>query len=302
MGMVTLAFNTEEFKDLYPFANHFFTQRSGFRQHYLDEGKGQPMVMVHGNPSWSFLYRDMVKAFRDDYRCIAPDHLGCGLSDKPETGAFTYTLKEHVDNLEALIDSLNLSEPLNLVVHDWGGAIGMGYATRHPDKVRRLVILNTGAFRLPADCPFPWPLWLFRNSQLGACINRKLNAFSFVASHTCTVKSLSRKIRHGFRAPYDNPGNRVATTRFVQDIPLAPGDPSYDELLRIENGLAALTSKPAIILFGRKDFVFGRYFYNEWRQRFPDAEAHSFHAGHYLLEDVGDKVFGLVRAFFARNA
>lgn len=299
--MVTLAFNTEEFKDLYPFANRYYTHRSGHRQHYLDEGQGQPFVMVHGNPSWSFLYRDMVKAFRGDYRCIAPDHIGCGLSDKPGLDAFSYTLKEHVDNLEALIDSLELKEPVNLAVHDWGGAIGMGYATRHPEKVRRLVILNTGAFRLPASCPFPWPLWLFRNSSLGACLNRKFNAFSFIASHTCTVTPLSRKVRHGFRAPYDCPANRVATTRFVQDIPMAPGDPSYDELLRIENGLAGLAAKPALICFGRKDFVFGRHFFNEWKTRFPHAETHSFHAGHYVLEDAGDQIFRLVRAFFAGN-
>ncbi|MDD3149097.1 MAG: alpha/beta fold hydrolase, partial [Candidatus Riflebacteria bacterium] len=275
-----MAFNTEEFKDLYPFANHFFSHKTGFRQHYVDEGKGEPFIMVHGNPSWSFLYRDMIKEFSNTCRCIAPDHIGCGLSDKPGLEAFGYTLREHVDNLEALIESLDLKEPVNLAVHDWGGAIGMGYATRHPEKIKRMIILNTAAFRLPAACPFPWPIWLFRNTDLGASLNQTFNAFSFIASHTCSIKGLNRKVRHGFRAPYDSPANRVATTRFVQDIPLSTADASYDELLRIETGLAKLADKPALVCFGRKDFVFGRHFFDEWKMKLPQAEFHSFHAGH----------------------
>lgn len=299
--MVSMAFNKQEYQDLYPFSGSFFTHQSGHKQHFVDEGSGEPFVMVHGNPSWSFLYRDMIKEFSNDYRCIAPDHIGCGLSDKPDLNSFGYTLKEHVDNLEALIDSLNLQQPINLAVHDWGGAIGMGYATRHPDRVKRLIVLNTGAFRLPAECPFPWPIWAFRNTEIGACMNRHLNAFSFIASHTCSIKGMSRKVRHGFRAPYDSPANRVATTRFVQDIPLIESDPSYAELVRIETGLELLKDKPMIICFGRKDFVFNRYFYQEWQKRFPKAEAHSFHAGHYVLEDMGEQIFNLVRFFFHSN-
>mgnify|MGYP000964283504 CR=1 FL=1 len=155
-----MTFNHADYQDIYPFAPHNFTHKSGLKQHYVDEGQGEPIVMVHGNPSWSFLYRDMIKNFRGEYRCIAPDHIGCGLSDKPGLDGFGYTLREHVDNLEALIESLQLTQPINLVVHDWGGAIGMGYATRHPEKIKRMVILNTGAFRLPKGCPFPWPIWL----------------------------------------------------------------------------------------------------------------------------------------------
>lgn len=299
--MVIMTFNTQEFRDLYPFDGKFFSHESGIKQHYLDEGQGEPFVMVHGNPSWSFLYRDMVKAFRSDFRCIVPDHVGCGLSDKPGLDRFPYTLEQHVNNLEKLIASLNLKQPITLAVHDWGGAIGMGFATRNPDKIKRLIVLNTGAFRLPKACPFPWPIWAFRNTNLGACINQSFNAFSFIASHTCSIKGMSKKVRHGFRAPYDCAQNRVATTRFVQDIPLTASDLSYNELVRIEEGLQALQNKPMIICFGRKDFVFGRHFFNEWKQRFPAAEAHSFHAGHYVLEDVGEQIFSLVRAFIASN-
>lgn len=293
-----MAFDRNRFADLYPFKENFFTHSNGLKQHYVDEGSGEPLVMVHGNPSWSFLYRDMIREFSVTMRTIAPDHIGCGLSDKPGLDDFGYRLAEHVDNLEALLKSLKLEEPINLAVHDWGGAIGMGYATRHPDKIKRLIVMNTGAFRLPAGCPFPWPIWMFRNTDLGANFNQTFNAFSVIASYTCAIKGLSPKIREGFTAPYDCPDNRVATTRFVQDIPLVPQDPSYDELLRIENGLAQLSEKPMLICFGRKDFVFTRHFYHEWRKRFPKAEAHSFHAGHYLLEDVGAEVFALMRKLF----
>jgi len=294
-----MTFNHADYQDIYPFKPTYFHHNQGFKQHYVDTGGGEPIVMVHGNPSWSFLYRDMIKNFMPQYRCIAPDHIGCGLSDKPALDEFGYTLREHIDNLEAIIESLHLEKPINLVVHDWGGAIGMGYATRHPDKIKRMVVLNTGAFRLPHGCPFPWPIWLFRNTDLGACLNQTFNAFAFIASHTCSLKGMSQKVRHGFRAPYDTPANRIATTRFVQDIPLLPGDPSYAELVQVEENLHKLAEKPALICFGRLDFVFTRHFYNEWKKHFPKAEAHSFHAGHYILEDVGSEVFALMRKLLA---
>ncbi|OGK09266.1 MAG: hypothetical protein A2W80_00475 [Candidatus Riflebacteria bacterium GWC2_50_8] len=297
-----MTFNHAEYQDLYPFKPQYFSHTSGLKQHYVDEGNGEPLVMVHGNPSWSFLYRDMIKTFSGEFRCVAPDHIGCGLSDKPGLDSFNYTLREHIDNLEELIESLHFTQPINLVVHDWGGAIGMGYATRHPEKIRRMVILNTGAFRLPQSSPFPWPLWIFRHTDFGACLNQTFNAFSFIASHTCSLKGMSRKIRHGFRAPYDCPENRVATTRFVQDIPLTPNDPSYSELVGIEENLRKLADKPALICFGRLDFVFNRHFYNEWQRHFPKAAAHNFHAGHYVLEDAGSEIFALMRELFAAKA
>jgi pimeloyl-ACP methyl ester carboxylesterase len=292
-----MAFNKENYQEEYPFESKYFTTASGYKLHYVDEGSGTPLVMVHGNPTWSFKYRDMIKKFRGDYRCIALDHLGCGLSEKPSNKDFEYTLKNHIDNLEALIKSLNIKEPINIAVHDWGGAIGMGYATRHPEKIGKIIVFNTAAFRLPKECPFPWPIWVFRHTKIGPWLNRKLNAFSLIASLTCSIKVMSSKIRKGFRAPYDSPENRVATTEFVLDIPLKPSDRSYAELIKIEEGLEKLSEKPMIICFGRKDFCFNRSFYNQWREIFPDAVKHSFNAGHYLLEDAKDEIFPLLASF-----
>ena len=130
------------FRDLYPFRSQYLTL-SGWKYHYVDEGSGDPLVMLHGNPTWSFYYRALIAAFSPTHRVIAPDHVGCGLSDKPQ--AYSYTLAQHINNLEALLDALEL-ERLTLFLHDWGGPIGMGYALRHPERVKRFVVFNTAAF------------------------------------------------------------------------------------------------------------------------------------------------------------
>lgn len=302
-----MSFEASSVPGQYPFKGRSF-DRHGLRLHYLDEGNDpaqppkDPLICVHGNPSWSFLYRTIAKNLSDRCRVIVPDHIGCGLSDKPGSDRYDYQLKSRVDDLEALIDSLNLTRPLTLMVHDWGGAIGVGYAVRHPERVARLIITNTAAFRLPEGHPFPWPLYIFRNCALGACINNHLNAFAEITALTSTAKPLAPEIHRAFVAPYDSPANRIATTRFVQDIPLVPGDPSYDELLKTENGLTQLAGKPMLICWGRRDFIFDRGFFKEWRRRFPKAETHSFaEAGHYLLEEVGDRVLELIKDFLKRN-
>src|SRR5262245_29952549 len=134
---------------LYPFAGHFF-DAGGVRLHYLDEGRGPPVVMLHGNPTWSFYYRTLVLRLRDRYRCVVPDHVGCGLSDKPDESRYPYTLERRVQDLTALLDHLRFDRDVTLVLHDWGGMIGSAWATRFPERVKRLVVLNTAAFPLPA--------------------------------------------------------------------------------------------------------------------------------------------------------
>src|SRR5512137_1488563 len=129
-----------DLKKSYPFTGRSL-DLDGLRFHYLEEGEGLPVVMIHGNPSWSFYYRNLVLALRDRYRCIVPDHVGCGLSAKPGDDRYDYTLPRRVDDLERLIDHLGLMEKITLVLHDWGGMIGMAYALRHPGRIGRLVLL-----------------------------------------------------------------------------------------------------------------------------------------------------------------
>ena len=151
--------------------------RDGLRLHYIDEGAGEPVVMLHGNPTWSFYYRHLIDDLRDSYRVIAPDHIGCGLSDKPDDSRYDYTLARRVDDLEALLDHLGLDRDLTLVLHDWGGIIGMTFAARHPERIARLVVCNTAAFHKPAGKSFPRALSLFRDSPAGAWLARGLNLF-----------------------------------------------------------------------------------------------------------------------------
>jgi haloalkane dehalogenase len=167
---------------MYPFESHYL-DRNGLKYHYLDEGTGDPVVMVHGNPSWSFLYRNVVLALRGQYRTVVPDHIGCGFSDKPDDSRYAYRLERRIDDLEALLEHLGIVRDVTLVVHDWGGMIGLGWAARHPERLRRLVVLNTSGFPLPSTKPLPWTLWLCRNTPIGAFLVRGFNAFSFGATY-----------------------------------------------------------------------------------------------------------------------
>jgi pimeloyl-ACP methyl ester carboxylesterase len=288
-------------KNLYPFDSHFL-ELGPLRLHYVDEGSGEVVVAVHGNPTWSFYYRELIKDLRTDHRVIAPDHMGCGLSDRPDDDAYSYSLERRVADFETLMDRLELDD-VNLVVHDWGGAIGCAWAGRNPERVKRLVILNTGAFHLPASKPLPWQLRLVRDTPLGSVLVRGLNAFARGATRFgCTRREMPQEIRDAICAPYDSWENRRAVLRFVQDIPLAPGDRGYDLVTEIAGNLPKLAGKPILICWGDKDFVFDHHFLAEWMKVFPDAELHRFaDGGHYILEDYADEIVPLVREFVTRN-
>lgn len=258
--------------------------------------------MVHGNPSWSFHYRNLVLALRGRYRAIVPDHIGCGPSDKPGDERYPYTLSRRVDDLDALLAHLRLKDDLTLVVHDWGGMIGMAWAARNASRVKRLVILNTGAFHLPKGKSVPWQLRLTR-TPLGALLVRGFNAFATGAARTsCTRHPMSKELAAAYTAPYDSWANRIATLRFVEDIPLAPGDRAYDLVTETAAKLDAFRATPALICWGLRDFVFDRHFLDEWRRRLPEAEVHAFDdAGHYVLEDAAEDVIPLISSFLDRN-
>ncbi len=286
---------------LYPFASHFY-DLGGLRHHYLDEGHGEPLVMLHGNPTWSFFYRNLILGLSDSYRTIVPDHLGCGLSDKPDDSRYEYSLRQRVDDLEMLLDHLKLRNNLTLILHDWGGMIGMAFAHRHPGRIKRLVLLNTAAFPMPKGKGLPWSLWWCRTPLVGPLLVRGLNAFSRGAVRYCVHKPLPDAVAHGYLAPYDSWKNRIAVLRFVQDIPLAPGDRGFDLVQQVADGLHRFASLPMLICWGGRDFVFDQCFLGEWRRRFPQAEAHVFpNAGHYVLEDAGAEIVPLIRDFLRRH-
>ncbi|WP_299493619.1 alpha/beta fold hydrolase [uncultured Shewanella sp.] len=289
-------------ENLHPFKRHFF-DRNGQQLHFVNEGAGDPVVMVHGNPSWSFYYRELISKLSEEYQCIAPDHIGCGLSDKPSDIDYDYTLKSRIDDLEALLDSLGVVENITLVVHDWGGMIGMGYAARYPDRIKRLVVLNTGAFHLPKDKPFPWPLWICRNTLLGTVLVRGFNAFSSIASYVGVKRTpMAPAIRKAYVAPFNSWANRISTLRFVQDIPLVKHDRNYRLVSEISDSLSQFKDIPMVICWGLKDFVFDKHFLAEWRERFPQAQVHEFaDCGHYILEDATEEVVEHIQTFMSAH-
>ena len=286
---------------LFPFKRNYL-DRNGNKLHYVNEGQGEPVVMVHGNPSWSFYYRNVVVALSANHQCIVPDHIGCGLSDKPDDAGYDYTLNNRIDDLEALLDHLELKQNITLIVHDWGGMIGMGFAARHPERIKKLVILNTGAFHLPEGKPFPWALSVCRNTLLGTVLVRGFNAFSSIASYVGVKRGpMPKAVRHAYVAPFNSWANRISTLRFVQDIPLKVGDRNYQLVSEIAAALEQFKSLPMMICWGLQDFVFDRHFLDEWRRRFPDAKVHEFtDCGHYILEDASDQVVEHIREFMAQ--
>ena len=281
-----------------PFQSHFATV-GGHRLHYLDEGGGAPVVMVHGNPNWVYYWRNLIPALCDRFRCLAIDHIGCGLSDKPGDDQYPYTLSRRIDDLEAWLDGLGVKENISFVAHDWGGMIACGYATRHPDRIKKLVMLNTGAFALPRSKPVPWQLKLARTPLLGALLVRGFNAFSRGAVTSCvTRKPMPAEVAEAYCAPYDSWANRIAVHRFVQDIPLNPGDRAWDTVNQVADRLSLLSGKPMLLGWGDRDFVFDHHFLAEWQRRFPHAELHRFpDCGHYILEDAAEELIPAIRQF-----
>ncbi len=281
----------------YDFSSHF-VEINTLRMHYLDEGQGEVVVMLHGNPNWSYYYRNLVRALRDRYRCLVPDHIGCGLSDKPGDDRYEYSLAQRVADLETWLDHCGAKDNLTLVVHDWGGMIGMAFATRYPERIRRLVVLNTGAFHLPKTKSVPWQLKLAR-SPLGPLLVRGWNAFSRGAVKSCVTRQpMPRDVADAYCAPYNSWANRIAVHRFVQDIPLFPGDRGYDLITSVEDRLDRLKSIPMFIGWGDRDFVFDSHFLQQWLDRFPAAELHRYpDCGHYILEDAAAELVPLISQF-----
>lgn len=282
-------------KEEYPFKPHFFTHVDGLKQHYLDEGEGENFLLLHGNPTWSFYYRRLIRALRGKYRLVAPDHIGLGLSDRPQ--GEEYHLKKHIDRICALVHALDLKN-ITLVLHDWGGAIGMGLATRYPERIKRTILLNTAAFRSHL---IPWRIKVCRTPLLGEWFIRRFNGFALPATFMAVTTPLGQRVREGYLFPYNNYKNRIGTAKFVQDIPMNEEHPSYDVLKKIETALPNVPG-PKLLLWGKKDFCFTTDFYNRWLDFYPQASGKVFpKAGHYVLEDEPEGVIHEILSFVEGN-
>lgn len=263
---------------------------------YVDEGprSAEAVLMLHGNPTWSFYYRELITALVPTLRCIAPDHVGMGLSDKP--AGYDYSLATRIDDVAALVAQLGLTR-VHLVVHDWGGAIGFGFAARHPALIGKLVILNTAAF---ASRHIPRRIALCKVPVIGPLLVRGLNGFAgpatWMAMHR---RALTPDEKRGYLWPYSSWANRVAVSAFVRDIPMSPACRSWATLTEIENALPHFRDRPALILWGGQDFCFNDHFLARWRELLPAAEVQRIaDAGHYVLEDAREEVIPQITTFF----
>jgi haloalkane dehalogenase len=285
----------DDWYSLYPFESHEI-RLNGLRYHYLDEGAGPVLLMVHGNPTWSFMWRDIILPLRKKFRLIVPDHIGCGLSDKPHPAQYSYRLAQRVADLARLIEHLDLQR-ITLVAHDWGGAIGMGAAVAAPGRFERFALMNTAAFLVPR-CPFR--IRLCHLPVIGPIGVQGLNLFVKAALDQAVAKHdrMTPAVRAGMIAPYDTWANRTAVYRFVCDIPLRPSHPTYQTLLDIEKGLAQFSGHPVCLIWGMQDWCFTPAFLQRFLEFFPRAEVHRLpDAAHYVVEDAHEQIILILEKF-----
>jgi haloalkane dehalogenase len=276
----------------YPFASRRLEWSPSESYHYVDEGSGTPILCVHGNPTWSFAFRRIVRELSPTHRVLAVDHIGCGLSSKPQD--YEYRLETHIDNLVRFIDELNLTG-ITLVGHDWGGCIGMGAAGLRPERFSRFVLMNTAAFR---STRIPLRIAMCRIPLLGTLGVRGMNLFSAAAMRMASEKPLPSAVKRGYLWPYRNWSDRIAVDRFVKDIPLGPRHPSCARLVEVEMGLAQFKTHPVLLLWGMRDWCFTPAFLSEFREFFPKAQGEEIaDAGHFVFEDAADRVVSSIRRF-----
>lgn len=276
----------------YPFAPHYLALPEG-RMHYVDEGDGPPVLMLHGNPTWSFTYRHLIRALTPRYRCVAPDYLGFGLSDRP--AGWSYRPEAHAVHVETLIDALGLDD-LTLVVHDWGGPLGLSYALRHPARVRRLVVMNTWCWPLDDD-PL---LQLFSKTMggpLGPLLIDRWNLFARVLLYAGfgNPLRLTPALHRAYLGPSARPEERVGHRVFAHA--LTGATPWLRSLRARCEGLAG---RPTLLLWGMRDPAFRTAMLRRWIDLLPDAQvARLDGVGHYVAEDGRGRVEPVVRRFLA---
>ena len=276
----------------YPFGPHYLDLPAG-RMHYVDEGNGPPVVMVHGNPTWSFLYRHLIGSLRAQYRCVAPDHLGFGLSDKPP--AWSYHPRDHAANLAALIDALDL-DGITLVVQDWGGPIGLSYALGHPERIRRIVIMNTWMWSVRSD-PYYVLFSAIMGGPLGRFLIQRYNFFARVVLRTTfgDPSRLTEGVHEHYLAPLGTPAEREGCVVFPKQVVAAS-----DWLADLWSRRAALNPIPKLFVWGMKDIAFRPKELAKWRAAFPDAEVVALEdVGHFVQEEAPDRLWEAVDRFLS---
>lgn len=279
---------------LYPFASHSFETPAG-RLHYVDEGTGRPVVFIHGTPTWSFLYRHLVATLSPDYRCLAPDNLGFGLSDRP--AGWTYRPADHARNVEHFIDGLGLRDII-LVVHDYGGPIGLSYALAHPDNVRGIVVFNSWLWPLDKEASVRFGGRLM-DSRVGRWLYERQNfsVRSMLRRSWGDKATLTPEVYQAYAGAFPTPGSRFPTWVLAREV--IGSSVWYASLWDQRSRLAAT---PMLLVWGERDFAFGKAL-PRWQSAFPWAASHRFpDAGHFVPEERPAEVARLVSEFASNLA
>ncbi|MDX5348507.1 MAG: alpha/beta fold hydrolase [Hymenobacteraceae bacterium] len=276
-------------KTEYPFQEHYLKLDMG-KLHYIDKGKGEPIVFVHGTPVWSFVWRKQIKLLSKNFRCIAPDHIGFGLSDKPAN--WTYTPEAHAQNLEKLIEHLQLTN-LTLVVHDFGGPIGLYYALNHPENVKRVVLLNTWMWSLRGEKNIELASKLF-SSGFGRFLYKQLNfsAKYILKSAFYDKTKLTPELHKQYKKALANAAERTGTWRLSQEL-VASGK-WFNSLWEKKE---VLKQKPCLIVWGKHDPLIPVAFLEKWKQVLPQAKVIELPAGHFIQEEAPDQLNTALQEF-----
>lgn len=282
---------TEEMLEkLFPFKRNYF-EMLGHRIHYVDEGSGPVIVLFHACPMWSFSFRDLIGDLSKDHRVIAFDLPGFGLSGRPID--FDYSLNGFINLTEQFISHLKLKD-MTLVLHGWGGTVGMGYAVEHPHQVKALIIMNSLG---NSTYHPPLRLRLCRIPYIGMKL-----ASIFKLLQTGRVKRQSKEVRQAYEFPYKDPAAMLAMQRFIYEIPTVPEADSVQRLLEIETGMWIFRSTPALILWATRDWLYPLRLLKSWRHFLPDAQVHKIpRAGRYIQEDAPQQLRVIIRSFITQH-
>lgn len=275
---------------LFPFKRNYF-ETLDHKIHYVDEGSGPVIVMFHACPMWSFSFRDLIGELSKDHRVIAFDLPGFGLSSRPMD--FDYTLNGFINLTEQFLNFLDLKE-MTLILHGWGGTVGMGYAVEHPHQIKALIIMNSlgNSSYMP-----PLRLRLCRLPFIGPKL-----ASAFKLLQTGRVKPQSRDVKEAYAFPYRDPAAFVVLQRFVEDIPTVPEADSVQRMLEIETGLWIFRSTPSLILWATRDWLYPLRLLKSWRHFLPDAQIHKIPgAGRYIQEDAPEQLRIIIREFITQH-
>ena len=279
--------------DLYPFESNYVQLPAG-RMHYVDEGSGEVILFVHGTPTWSFLFRDFVKKLARNHRCIAVDHLGFGLSDRPEDSESTP--QAHAKNLATFINQLGLKD-ITLVVHDFGGPVGLGWAVENPDRVKRIVLFNTWLWETKHE-PAVQQVNRIVNSYLGRFLYLRMN-FSpkvLLKKGFSDKKKLAKHVHQHYVRPFPDKRSRRSLLKLAQSL-LG----SSDWYRQRGEQLGALRNKPQLILWGTKDTFITLKYLERWKKQWPRAVIREFDCGHFVPEESTQEAIESIACFMGET-